>query len=686
MPQVGAWVAGALLGTTAAAATATIGGALIAGLVSTVIGVAISLAVAKINTPKGPRPSEITTESRSTSAKRVRHLGRVRASGTIVFYDWTNIVTTRRLFKLLAVADGGMTDVVQWYLNNEPVSVDADGYVTTAPWDKGNVRLRWRKGIEGDGWDGGDWADLRSAFPGYWTADHRLRGIGTILATFDAVDDDEVAEVYGGSEPEVSALIDGAPCYYPVDDTTQHRTNPAIQLADICTNSVYGPLAAADLNLTSFSTAQTRCDSSVPTDGGTRQRYRSGISYLLSDPFKDTAQKLLDAMGGRAWIDNDGKLAVEAGYWTAPTITITEDKIVEMDYGAGTERINRVTALQPSYVAPQIRWQETNADTWYDNDAIALWGEGEPKGVDLLAVQHHGQARHICKQMIARMNPRRRMTLTLRAFGLRLIGERRVAVNIPRLGLSNVPFWIDQLGFDGTNVTVDLIEADPDSFDWTEAEEGEPPAEAEDFDRENPVFSTTIDALNVITGDGPPYIRVSGTWVASPFWVAWAQFRRNGETEWTDMIRESIAGTSTYRFRSNPLADGGTYLVRTYVTSSVQHWKIKSTPVVVTGIDVVENNTPPDAPDIVSESGAAGGTLTVTFVPDLGVNYRRTGLYRAGETEAFADAVFVKWSYDVSSDVTMTSAIPVGGARFWLQSENPSGVKSSAVLVGTYPA
>ncbi|MTH58995.1 hypothetical protein [Paracoccus litorisediminis] len=685
MPQVGAFFATAILGPGASATAIGIVG----GIVNTLIGAAINLAVAKANQPKGPRPSEITTEVRGSSSKRIRHLGRVRASGTVAFAEWARVTDSggfqRRFYKLLLVADGGMSNVIQWYLDGQPVSVDSSGYVTTEPWSKGNIRLRWRSGIQASGqWDGGQYADMISAFPGYWTTDHKCRGIGTICATFDAVEGEDISEVYSGGEPEVSALIDGAEALWVSDDYANTR-NPARQLYDVLCNPIYGALSQDDMNDGSFGTARTNCLDAVPTDGGTRERYQSGISFALSDPMKDTAQKLLDAMGGRAWIDLDGRLSVEAGVWTAPTVTIEERHIHEMEYGAGTERISRVTNLIPSYVAPQVRWQETTADEWEDADAIALWGEGEPKSLDLLAVQHHGQARHLCKQQIAQMNPRRKMTLTLGAFGLRLLGERRVAIHIPRIGLSNVPFWINSWSFDGQNVTVNVTEADPSSYNWTAGEEGDPPADAEDYDRDNPTFSTTIDSLVVVTDDGPPYIRVAGTYAAEWGYVGMMQYRRTGASEWTDGIRET-SGANAYRFRSNPLEDGGTYQVRTYVAPGGQTWKQASTPVVVSDIDVVANSTAPDAPVVVSESGAAGGTLTVTFVPDLGVNYSNTRLYRSAAGGVFADAVQDgNANYATSSDVTMTRAIPGGGAKYWLRSFNSSGVASATTLVGNYP-
>lgn len=680
MAAVGAWLVAAWTGGGAAAFA-----------LKTVASVALNMALAKLSAPKGPRPQEIATEAKSSNAQRIRHLGRVRASGALMFWDWTHTIGgARRLFKLIAVAEGGMEAVHQWYLNNEPVEVNADGYVTTEPWNKGNIRLRFRKGIQGDQWDGGNWADLRAAFPDQWTTDHRLRGVGCILATFDAVDGEDIGDVYPGGEPEVSALISGARAFWAPEGTSFiDSRNPAVLLSDVVSHPVYGGLAAADLDAPAFVSGRNDSNDTVSSAGGTRPRYQAGLSYALSDGLKDTAQKLLDAMGGRAWITPEGKLAMQAGVWMPPTITIEERHIVEMDYGAGTERISRVTTLVPTYVAPEVEWQESTADPWDDTAAIARWGEGEPKGVDLLAVQHHGQARHICKQMLAVMNPARRMSMKLRSSGLRLIGERVCAVNIPRLGLNGAPFWIDSFGWDGTNVTVDLLEADPASFDWTAAEEGSPPSVPDEIDREPPEITTPITSVTVVTDDGAPYIRITGTLMAVAGYQIVAQYRRVSHRPagaWTNMVRET-APAGQYAFRTQPLADRQDYDIRTFFGFLRDgEYILHSTPVVVLDIDVVANNNPPAAPVIVSQSGSAGGTLTVTFMPDLGANYRRTGLYRAAAGGSWANATFIKWSYDTSSDVTMTAPIPGGGARFWLQSENPSEVKSDPVVVGNYPA
>src|SRR5690606_3558549 len=81
-------------------------------------------------------------------------------------------------------------------------------------------------------------------------------------------------------------------------------------------------------------------------------------------------------------------------------------------------------------------------------------------------------------------------------------------------------------------------------------------------------------------------------------------------------------------------------------------YNVASPTTTVTGIEVFENATPPDPPVVVSESGSAGGAFEVTFEPDLGVNYRKTELWRGGVGSPFSSATFVKQSFAASQQVT----------------------------------
>lgn len=694
MAPVFGWIGSVLAAGGIGAALLQVGFSLVAGAV-----------LAKLNRPRGPRPSELQTEVKSSSPDRIRVLGRARVGGAILFWDWAVVNGQRRLFKLIAVASGGMTDVEQFYLNGEPVEVDNDGYVTTSPWNRGNVRLRWRSGIQGSGqWDGGAFPALINNFGG-WDGDHRARGVGCILATFDAVEAEQIAEVYAGGDPEVTARVRGNAGWWPFGadpGPSPGHMGPVHQLADILVNPDYGPLTADDLDRPTWNAARQACAVDLPTSGGTRTAYLSGFAYPENEAIKDTAQKILDAMGGRAWITPEGKIGIEAGEWIPPTVTIEERHIVEMSYDSGIDQIDRTVTLVPSYVAPETNYQETTADPVEDTAAIARWGEGQAKSFDLTAVQHHGQAAHLAKQQLARINPPSRMTVTLRMFGLLLFGERRAFVNIPRLNLNNTPFWIEGLDFDGTNIRVQLIQAVPSSFSWTAEEEGTAPEVAPSVVNKNlsNYVDISIESLTVDTDRGDPYITVDAFveyYSTMRGYEIIGQHRKSGEPNWSNGTDTSIVqiysqGTifqkqdADVQLVTPPLVDGATYDFRVGVgtmgAGGSVSWIID--PIEITGIQVIANANPPDDPVLASEDGTVGGPLEVVFNPALGANYYRTGLYRAAPNGNFGNASLVKWDYATSNEVTITANIPAAGGRYWLQSENRSGVKSGNVLVGVY--
>ncbi|MFB9223480.1 hypothetical protein [Paracoccus cavernae] len=661
-------------------------------MLKTAASIALNAAIAKVTAPKGPKPRDIQTEARESAAQRVRHLGRVRASGTVMFWDWTRVGGQRRLFKLLAVGQGGITGVEKVWLNDTLVSRSGEA-VTTSPYN-GRVSVRWRSGF-GDELSGGAFATLQAGF-GVWTAQHRLDGVGTILGEFDAVKGEDVAEVYSGGDPDITALIRGDRCYRPADGTYAWSDNLAIQLRDVFTHPLYGPLALDDIDNTSFIQAQLDCDDELPKrGGGTVKRYSGGGSYSLSEPVVDVARRISDASAGQIYITTEGKIGFRVGKWRAPNHTIREEHIVALDIGPGSGEFERVTTLIPKYVAPEIDWQETTADAWEDAAAIALYGESAEKELDVPWVQHHGQGRRLAKIKLAKLNPSWRATIKLRFWGLLLLEEETVRLHLPELGLSNAPAWVDSFAFDADGdegvVTVNLIAADPASFNWTAAEEGDPPSTPPAISHEAPLLAApVISSLVVTTNDGPPYMVLAVDDTTGPYYLG-GQYWREGSTQRFDLEVQQTPSDGKIVARSLPNADRGQYNVQVawYTTrltgpATIGLGKRASEYATVTGIEVFANTTPPDAPAVISQSGTAGGSFTIIFAPDLGANYHRTALWRGVPGSTFADATLLRWNYDTSSEVAITGSVPADGARYWLQSENGSGKTSAAVLVGQY--
>lgn len=677
MAVVGLWIASALGATGTAAA-----------LVSTAVNVAISYAVAKVTQPKGPEPKAVQTEIKASNADRLRHLGKVKASGAAMFWEWKPVGKERRLYKLLAVAQGGLTAIESWWLNDRQVNVDpATGNVLEDPWNIGKVRLFWRKGRD-DEPNGGDYPTLRAAAP-EWTTAHKLTGVGTILGDFRAVKAEHIQETYPSGDPEISAVVLGDQCHNPWGASGWSQ-NLGWHLRDALTHPVYGCLTGDDLDRPSWTQSITDCQDDLALKaGGTTKRYWGGGSYRLSMPIKDVVQPMLDACGGALFVTAEGKLGLRVAKWREPNHTITADHIVRMSIRAGSGEMERVTALVPKFTSPPIGYQKTDADVWEDPVALAEVGETAPKELDLPWVQHHGQARRLAKIKLAKMNPKWTCELRLRWWGLLLMEEEMVRLDLPHLGILAEPFWIDSWGMDMESaegpVTVRLIHASRASLEWAPAEEGEPPAVPGAVANGYTPSPLSIDAVTVVRDDGPPFIRlkVSGF---DDLQGGLGRYRPQGSGIWTDMIPEgqATAPAGTLFFRTGPLEDRRQYDLNVRTTAGL-FVEPAGGFAQVSGVEVFVNDTPPASPALVSASGTAGGALTVIFRPDLGVNYWRTGLYRAAPGQPFSEALPVKWNYSTAAEVTLTVAIPAGGARYWLRSQNESRVPSTtAVFVGEY--
>lgn len=677
MAVVGAWVATAIGATGAAAA-----------LVSAGVQMAISYAIQKVTQPKGPRPQDVQTEIKASNAQRLRHLGKVKVSGATMFWDWQRVADQRTLFKLLAVGQGGISAIDQFWLNDKPVDLAADGVtVTNAPYQGGKVRLRWLKGRD-DEPVGGNYPTLRAAFS-EWTLDHKLGGIGTLLGEFDAVKAEDIQDTYPGGDPEISAVILGDKCHNPNGLPSGWSQNCAVQARDVLTHPVYGCMTGEDLDTASWQQAIADCDDDLPKKGGgTVKRYWGGGSYALNAAMKDVVQPILDACGGQLFLTAQGKLGLRVAKWRPPVHRITADKITRLSIRRGTGDMDRITTLQPKYTSPELDYQTTDADAWDDPAALAAVGETAPKELDLPWVQHHGQARRLAKIKIAKLNPRWTATVRLRWWGLLLMEEEAVWLDLPHLGIVNQPFWIDSWGFDSEAddgpVVVSLVHASQASLTWTAAEEGEPPAAPAAIGNGYTPAPLTISDVTVVTDDGPPFIRLRVTGFDALQGGA-GIYRPQGSTIWTAMTEERVFSSSGAKwFRTGPLEDRRQYDLQVRTTGGLFTEKVGGM-AEVTGVEVFSNTTPPSNPVLVSQSGSAGGALSVTFRPDVGVNYHRTGLYRAEPGATFAQASVVKWDYSTAAEVTITASIPASGARFWLRSENESGVQSAgSVFVGEY--
>ena len=636
------------------------------------VGLAFSIGLSKLTQPKGPSARDSQLEIRQSDAPRIRYLGLNRVSGAVMYWD----VHDTALWKLWAIAQGGHNGVVAWYIDGKLANV-TDGVVTDQ--FGGKVTL-WAR--DGQTAGGGLYTALQAVTP-YWGTSHRLDDVGTILMRAWRSNQEKVMDHYPGGEPNVTPLIRGDNARRP-GGAPAHTQNLGWQLYDILTHPIYGSLTDADMDQASWADGIAKCGQSVPTVGGTRQRFLGGGGYRLDEPLKDVVERWLAGMAGSTYLTTDGKLGLRVGVWTPPKYTITEDKIVSMECTGQPSDMDGVGSITPKYVSPELGYQETTADPWEDAAALARWGETAAKEMPVQVVQNHAQARHLAKIEMAKRNPKWRFKLSLRFWGLMLLEEDKVFLHLPQLDINNEPFWIESYTFDVTGdaiCAVTLINADPSSMSAVAAHDGTPPAVPVDTSQPVPLAAPTITSVHVVTTDGEPYIIVTANIADGGSIVG--QYRKTGSTgPWQGSVMVGIGGS----FRTLPLRDGDSYDIRV----AAAPWffgvdsDLRSPWVVQSGVQVVVNNNPPDPPVVVSASGTVGGPYSVTFEPDLGVNYELTRLYRGGPTDLFPAATVVATTKSTAQQITLKSTIPAGGARFWLRSENESGVGSTATGAGTY--
>lgn len=273
---------------------------------------------------------------------------------------------------------------------------------------------------------------------------------------------------------------------------------------------------------------------------------------------------------------------------------------------------------------------------------------------------------------MAKRNPKWRFNISLRYWGLLLLEEENVYLNMPDLGIVNEPFWIDKFSFDPAGsdgvVTVQLRHALESSFDWTAAEEGDAPTIPSTvlFDG-GTIPAPTITSVVVKERNGLPWIRAVAT--VNTSFILCGEFKRDDESDWVEAPLDPSTGVM-----KTPLLDDNTnYSIRFgHKLSRLEGAEVVYT--TQTGIDTSVNAAAPDAPTVNSASDDTS-TVTIEFVADLNANYWRTSLY-VGST--FAGATLDSRTTSRASPITITAAHSYN-TNYYLVSENYDGEESADV-------
>ncbi len=381
MAPVVAWVANLIVtgmsyvvGLSGAGLTAAVAFSQIAATI--IVGYGISAAARVMGlVPKMPGlPSGSLTSgspllmSRDAIAARRVIYGRTRLSGTIVFAQTAGAANVT-LHLVVALAGHACDAFEHVFFNDEEVVLDGNNNATGNY--AGLARVIGHLGADNQAAD----ANLVAECAGYWTANHRLRGI-TYLYPRLQFDRDK----FPGGIPNISAVVRGRPVYDPRSGLTAWSDNPALCIRDYLIHPTFGlAVDAAELDDASFIAAANICDEAV----GAEKRYTLNGCFDLTAQPATVIEKMCGSMAGML-VYVGGKWICKAGAHEVPTVTLDENDLrggIEVQTRASMRDI--CNGVKGTFSAPEENYQPADfpavqsAAAVAEDGGIEIWSDEE---------------------------------------------------------------------------------------------------------------------------------------------------------------------------------------------------------------------------------------------------------------------------------------------------------------------
>lgn len=538
--------------------------------------------------------------------------GQSRVGGVIVYKEVTN--GNKYLHQVVAIAGHECEEITSVYLDDEILTLDVDGNVTSPDKYVGLVRVKKHLGSDTQQADD----DLVDESEGKWTSDHRLQGICYIYLRLEFNGDK-----FPNGEPAISFLVKGKKVYNPNTDVTEWSENSALCLRDYLVSD-YG-LNTTDIDDTLFIAAANVCDEAVALDaGGTEARYTTNGSFVTSDKPIDVIESLLRAMGGTIWYAQ-GKWRVKAAAYTTPVVSFDED-----DLRSGIKIITRhsrrdnFNTVRGTFRGPETNYVSSDYPQITSTEFINVdGGDQSVIDFDLLYTSTASRAQRIAKMALFR----NREQLTVSAsFGMKAfqvqVGDVIKLTNT-RAGWSEKTFEVINWTFTPMDdqslvVNLDLREISSQVFDWDAEEAAFESNNTTLFDPFNvPEVGVSVSSEARIINEHLTNVIVVTTTSASPERVdqVEVQFKLSSETDYR------LAGFGELGIVDILDVQDNTFDLR---ARAINTFGIKGNFTTVSGFQVENLSDPPaDVTDFSFNVGPSGILLEWEPVADLDLSFYR---------------------------------------------------------------
>ena len=440
-------------------------------------------------------------------------LGKVRKGGYILFRDSCGGYKDRFVM-VIALANHEIEGVESYYLNDQKVTLDSQGFVMTSPYDlsatetvtvgghivptdmapgttythivtneeggtydatvyqrlksdDSNARIRLYTGTQTQTAD----ARLMSLFPGVWTANHTLTGIAYLIVEYIY---NETS--FPSGMPTVTAVVKGAKVYDPRSGLTAWSDNPALHALHIVQHPYFGKRGTLTAReLARVSAAANACDETYTTTitsnlplGGTitlpltRPLYQSGIVLQYGAQATDVLDDICIAMCG-TWAYAGGEFFIKAGKYTAPVMTLTEaDLLTSQKDSQGSNQTKQITINSQRSKADRVNtinvkvwdalsdYKETVLTPVVNAQMKLLDGREISSELSLPAVSNASQGKLVANYMLKESVDSLSITASFKLTAYAVELFDNVSLTVPRYGWVDKVFMVIGRKFDAT--------------------------------------------------------------------------------------------------------------------------------------------------------------------------------------------------------------------------------------------
>jgi hypothetical protein len=476
----------------------TISTAVATAIIGTTMAIGLSLAMTAlgVGAPKAAQQVGPPSVFRQAITDAFIVYGKRRVGGLMVFFHSIQGGTGAHFrYFVVAVAGHRVQGVVQWMLNDENVSVDGAGKVTSGKYAN-NAWLWFQRGQTSE--------TANSTFVaecgGKWTANHKGNGVAAIYAKFKLTDD-----VVQAGMPNITAVITGK------DDIHDPRTG-----TDGYTNN--GPLVFYDwMQIPREEGGFGAYDDEIPADAwisaqanvadesvGGEARYALDAYLTTGSSPAEVRDSMVVNMAG-TYTFTGGKHLVRPGYWVPVSATLSEDDVA--------------SAIQVSPFMPADAAANEVQGTFIDL-AAGYQGQAFPTqtiasadlkqlNVDLAFITSVNRAIRVARIMLKRAQSEKTVVWPMNINGLGLRAMDTVGLDTARYGLSNYAWVISNWALSSDyGVVLQLREENAEIYDdaapvtpTTPPTVSVPPTEV----------TTTVEAQTILRTTYPRYHEMVAT-------------------------------------------------------------------------------------------------------------------------------------------------------------------------------